>query len=332
MIRPLASMLALTAALAAGCKNQDNAGGGAEASASEGDSPTKELGQKLNPYVECLNDFASDVRRGRHTWLETFPGKDGPADKDLKHGSLYGPRTLRDTARCFEGLDKAKTMKPSIPELEAAGQKWHEALAGLAPLYKTSNDYFEQGNYKDDKLAWAKQVHADLMAKWAAFDEATSALDGHVEKLEDEIQNKELAYLEKSEGRKIRFLHHQMLVKAKKLVKVAAVNTPAEIDLPTFTNAVADYDKAWTEVWSYYTTNKKEVEDTVRAYWTIESPGKDLLKDAKDLMRRKRDNVKFSTGEKMTIDASNPEAVEGHPARIIKSYNSLIDKSNGINI
>jgi hypothetical protein len=45
-------------------------------------------------------------------------------------------------------------------------------------------------------------------------------------------------------------------------------------------------------------------------------------------MRRKRDNEKFSRGQKMTINAGNPAAVDSAPGQVIDRYNKLIGTAN----
>jgi hypothetical protein len=41
-------------------------------------------------------------------------------------------------------------------------------------------------------------------------------------------------------------------------------------------------------------------------------------------MRRKRDNKDFAK------ESGTPEHMEGHPAKLIKDFNEVIDRSNGL--
>jgi chromosome segregation ATPase len=228
-------------------------------------------------------------------------------------------------------MNLAKGMKPSQPELEAAGDAYAAALQELAPLYAKSGDYFEQEDYKDDKLAWAKEQHPVLTAAWAKFAAANDKLEEEVDDLEDKIQDERLAFLEKSEGKKILYHHTRLLVTAKKLVRRAAlIDDPQELDLDGFQKDLEAYEGAWKAVSDYYAAHKQEVDEGARTYWTMEHPAKELLSEAKSLMRRRRDKVRFSTGEKMTINANNAAAVDGHPAAVVQAYNSLISTSNNL--
>ena len=312
--------------------SSDKGPGGEQAEAAGGAAadPSEALGRKLNPYVVCLNSFSRDVFSGRHSWFDSF-GEKGPEDKHLKRTPLYGPRTLGDPKTCVEGVAQARAQKPSMPELESAGDAYVAALQELVPLYAKSNEYFEQENYKDDQLGWAKAQHPVFLAAWAKFSSANDKLEEEVDALEDQIAVERLAFLEKSEGKKFTWHHQSLLVSAKRLVRRAGmIDSPEELELEPFQKDLAAYETALTAVTQYYAANKKEVDEQARAYWTVEGPAKELLSEAKSLMRRKRDNDKFSTGERMTIRANNAEAVDGHPAAVVKAYNDLITRSNGL--
>ena len=55
---------------------------------------------------------------------------------------------------------------------------------------------------------------------------------------------------------------------------------------------------------------------------------KAYLTSAKQLMRRIRDKVPFSQGDRMMINAGGGEMIEGTPQRLLRDYNSLIEASN----
>ncbi len=291
-------------------------------------TPTQALAAKLDPYIVCLNTFSKDVYQGRHTWLDEFDEKVGPKPKQATE-TLYGPLALGDPKDCKEKLANAKAMEPKLPELEAAGDAYVAALVTLQPLTVDLREHFDQRDYKDDKLAHAIEMHPKLMAAYDAFIPADRALGDAVDKLEDRLAAEQLAELEKTEGKRLRWHHKHTLVEAKKVVAfAAAVRSPFEIkDTAGLQAALTAYDAAVTDLAKYYAANKAELDANTR-YRTIDGPAKELLKDAKDMLRRVRDKQAFSYGEKITIDANNGEAVEGHPRRVIASYNSLIDTSN----
>lgn len=316
------------------CKSTKPEGGQAKtteetaAAAAAGDSPTDALSKKLNGYVHCLNDFTNDVFKGRHTWLDQFDPTKGPQAKQAA-SSLYGPLKLPEIEKCKTEVAAAKAMQPSMPALEKAGEAYVAAIAELQPLTVRLRAYFEQGNYKDDKLALAIELHPKLMDAYAKFRPANESLGNEVDKLEDRLAGEQLAELEKTEGKQLLWHHKKMLIDAKKLVGFAGVGSPADIKDPAALQAaVAAFDTSVTALLDYYAKHKDAIEKKSMSYWTIESSLKTFLVDAKNLMRRNRDKQAFSSGEQMTINANNPQAVDGHPARVIASYNSVIDTSN----
>src|SRR5262249_50035666 len=152
-------------------------------------------------------------------------------------------------------------------------------------------DYFDQGNYKDDRLALAIELHPKYVAAYDRFRDADVALGREVDAIEDQLQTAELAALEKSEGKQLHWHHKRMLIAAKAAVPFAGgVKTPFEIkDLAAYEKAVTAVDTAMRELLEFYAKHKEEIDKGTMSYWTIENPMKDFVKDCKDMMRRKRD-------------------------------------------
>jgi len=55
---------------------------------------------------------------------------------------------------------------------------------------------------------------------------------------------------------------------------------------------------------------------------------KSYLVTSKQLMRRIRDHVPYSSGDKMMINAGSGWMVEGSPQRLVRDYNQLVDAYN----
>ena len=63
------------------------------------------------------------------------------------------------------------------------------------------------------------------------------------------------------------------------------------------------------------------------------SNAKSFLTTAKQLMRRIRDKVPYSPGDRMMLNGGGGWMVEGSPPRLLRDYNQLIDSYNrGANI
>ena len=55
---------------------------------------------------------------------------------------------------------------------------------------------------------------------------------------------------------------------------------------------------------------------------------KAFLATAKQLMRRIRDHVPYSDGDKMMINAGSGWMIEGSPQKLLRDYNAIVDGYN----
>jgi hypothetical protein len=212
-------------------------------------------------------------------------------------------------------------MEPHDADLEAAANAYVAAVTALEPLLKEADDYYTQENYKDDNMAKGKALHPRLVAAWDAFAGADRALRADVDAINDKRAVERLAAIEASEGRKAHYYVEALMVQAKRVLRAEEADKP---DLDAITQSLNEY------------------EGTVKA--TEEASGKDgdvklgsifignaksFLTTAKQLMRRVRDKVPYSSGEKMMMaNAGAGWMVEGSSARLTRDYNQLVDSYN----
>ena len=276
---------------------------------------------KLNVYVGCINRLSArayDSRKRYFSWV----GKHGPTGRER---IIYGTYTIYDTSDCKKNVEKANALAPHDADLEAAASAYVEAVSGLEPLLKEADDYYSAENYKDDRMAKGKALHPRLVAAWDAFASADRKLRAEVEAINDKRALEKLAAIEQSEGRKARYYVQALMIDAKRVLRA---NDTAKPDLAAITQALNAY------------------EDTVKAAEQASGAGggpkigsifmssaKSFLVSAKQLMRRLRDHVPYSTGDKMMLNAGSGWMVEGSPQRLLRDYNQLVDAYNrGANI
>ena len=287
------------------------------------------LGQKLNAYIGCTNHFSRDVARLRHNYLSYIKDpKVGPVPKQRR--SYTGAWTMVDPkGRCVDPIAKANAIKPTMPELERAATAYGAALMSLVPLYQQASDYYQSKNYKDDGYKGGASLHPKLVAAWDAFGAADKRLREITLRKSDERQARELQRLEKQHGRTLPFLTRNMLAQAKALVRVGSVRDYEDVQLQPFREHITKYEAAAKELRDYAAAHKEEANKVMMLNMVI-ARSQGFLTASKELMRRKRDGKKYSTGEKATIRANNARAVRGHPAQVVAKYNELIDMSNRI--
>jgi hypothetical protein len=272
--------------------------------------------EKLNAYVGCINrlsERAYDSRKRYFSWVS----KNGPTGKER---IIYGTYTIYDTSDCRKNVEKANALEPRDAALEAAASAYVEAVSKLEPMLKEADDYYKQENYKDDRMARGRALHPLLLAAWDAFAGADKALRGGVEAINDKRAAEKLAEIERSEGRKARYHVEALMIQAKRVLRTQDAATP---DIAAITQALNDYESIVKA-----TEQLPGADGDTKIGSMFISSSKSFLTTAKQLMRRIRDKVPYSTGDKMMLNAGSGWMVEGSPPRLLRDYNQLIESYN----
>ena len=273
--------------------------------------------EKMNAYVGCINRLSERSYQSRSRYF-SWAAKSGPTGKER---IIYGTYTIYDTSGCVKNVDTANGLEPHDAALEAAATAYAKAVARLEPLLKEADDYYTQENYKDDKMAKGKALHPMLVAAWDAFESADKSLRSNVEAINDRRAVEKLAEIEKSEGKTARYQVEALMIQAKRVLRAADKDKPDVAEITTAINAYEETVKAAepfmgsgldAKIGSMFVSNAKS-----------------LLTTAKQLMRRIRDHVPYSTGDKMMLsNAGSGWMVEGSPPRLMRDYNQLIEAYN----
>jgi hypothetical protein len=281
-----------------------------------------ELGNKLGDYISCMNGTSKRVIDSRNRYLSWADEKTGPTGKER---NVYGLYDINANT-CITALDRAKTKQPSLPEVESAAAEYRKALEELDPLVKQADKYYDQKDYKDDKMAKGKGLHPQLMNGFAKFEQVSKGFEDRVTALNDGVNARQFARLEKDPSRRLQYLSQKSLNEAKSLIKLTDIAELKELDLQKYDVALQTYDKALSELEQYAESHKAEA-DKAMMFSSYVSSSKTFLKAAKELLRRKRDNKDFN---KEFFSRSSPSMVDGHPAQVVETYNRMIGDSNNL--
>jgi hypothetical protein len=288
----------------------------AQSDAQQGSTSSPTLTEKLNAYVGCINRLSErsfDSRKRYFSWV----GKKGPTGRER---IIYGTYTIYDTSDCRKNVEKANALEPRDPELEAAATAYVEAVTKLEPLLKEADDYYQQEDYKDDRMAKGRTLHPKLVAAWDAFAAADKSLRSEVEAINDRRALQRLVQIEEKEGRKARYHVEAMMIQAKRVMRA---NDGAKPDLVAITKAIADYEAIIKSAEELAADNPK---DKVGSMFV--SNAKSFLTTAKQLMRRIRDKVPYSQGDRMMLGSGGGWMVEGSLPRLMRDYNQLVQSYN----
>jgi hypothetical protein len=272
--------------------------------------------EKLNAYVGCINrlsERAFDSRKRYFSWVS----KNGPTGKER---IIYGLYTIYDTSDCRKNVNKANELEPRDAALEAAASAYVDAVEKLEPLLQEADDYYKQEDYKDDKMAKGRALHPRLVAAWDAFAGADKALRGGVEAINDKRAAEKLAEIERGEGRTARYHVEALMIQAKRVLRAQNAEKP---DLAEITQAVADYETSVK-----LTEQAAGADGNAKIGSMFVGNAKSFLTTAKQLMRRVRDKVPYSQGDRMMLSGGGGWMVEGSPPRLLRDYNQLVDAYN----
>ena len=272
---------------------------------------------KLNAYVGCINRLSArsyDSRSRYFSWV----GKDGPTGRER---IIYGTYTIYDTSDCKKNVEKANALEPHDAALEAAATAYAEAVGKLEPLLKEADDYYTQQDYKDDKMAKGRALHPRLVAAWAAFERADKTLRSGVDAINDKRAVEKLAEIERSEGRNARYHVEALMIRAKRVLRTEDAAKP---DVAEITQALNDYESMVKGAEQFSGSGS---EAKIGSFFM--GNAKSFLVTAKSLMRRIRDHVPYSAGDKMMLgNAGSGWMVEGSPPRLLRDFNQLVDSYN----
>jgi hypothetical protein len=280
------------------------------------------LTEKLNAYVGCINRLSERSYDSRSRYF-SWAAKSGPTGKER---IIYGTYTIYDTSDCKKNVEKANAMEPHEAALETAATAYADTVSKLEPLLKETDDYYSQENYKDDKMAKGKALHPRLVAAWDAFASADQKLRGEVEAINDIRALEKLAEIEKSEGRKTRYYVEALMIQAKRVLQAEDAKNP---DVAAITQALNEYEET---IKAAEQASGAGGAPKIGSFFM--SNAKSYLVTAKQLMRRIRDKVPYSSGDKMMLsNASSGWMVEGSLPRLLRDYNQLVESYNrGANI
>jgi hypothetical protein len=276
--------------------------------------------EKLNAYVGCINRLSERSYESRSRYF-SWADKSGPTGRER---IIYGTYTIYDTADCKKNVEKANALEPRDAALEAAASAYAEAVGRLEPLLKEADDYYTQQDYKDDKMAKGRALHPRLVAAWDAFASADQKLRAGVDAINDKRALEKLAAIEQSEGKQARYHVEALMIQAKRVLRAEDSGK----DLAEITAALNDFEATVKGTEQFFGAGGDGKSDTKIGSFFIGN-AKSFLVTAKALMRRIRDHVPYSSGDKMMLgNAGSGWMVEGSPPRLMRDYNQLVDAYN----
>jgi len=274
------------------------------------------LVKKTNYYItDCFNRYSNRLIESHNRYARWVKDLDaGPTGKETLVYGLYD--VTGDGSDCEAAVASAKALEPAMPEIEAAADNYVSTLKAVISEVRGVHNYYEQEDYKDDGFAKGKAAHPALMAAFKAFKDANTEFVGRVDQLEDEVATKELERLT-GEGKRFEALVMESGIKAKKIKNAIQDKEFEQISADELSTLIDDWS---TTVEQIRTDGSKPMASLYI------SACDDFTKSAKELMRRVRDGRKFTDTERRQIGMGAGWMVDGSPAKLMKSYNDLLQR------
>ena len=167
-------------------------------------------------------------------------------------------------------------------------------------------------------MAKGRALHPRLVAAWDAFASADQKLRSGVDAINDKRALEKLAAIEQSEGRQARYHVEALMIQAKRVLRAEDSGKP---DVAEITQALTDYESTVKGAEQFSGSGS---DGKIGSMFV--SNAKSFLVTAKALMRRIRDHVPYSSGDKMMLsNAGAGWMVDGSPPRLMHDYNQLVD-------
>lgn len=309
--KKLAEKLAAAAAADAG------AGAGTTAGVADHD-------EALDGMVDCLNGLDHSIGNSLDRY-ESWLGRDkdgkiqGPTGKERVVNGLYDVHDS-DVKTCHAGLALAVTK----PEFKDIATKLKASTDKLLPEMAAAYKYYDRGEYKDDKFAKAKTIHAKMWPLAEDFLKTSKEFRVAVVNANDARMEKELKEVEAQQGRNLVFQKLSLMKHAKNAFSVGTDEKASLADVQAVTEA---YEKAEGEMDAYAKAHAAETAK-VMMWSSFTSEAEGYLKALKERVRRVREKTPYSRTEVTQLNGAAGWMVEGSSDKVSHEYNELVKRSN----
>lgn len=284
------------------------------------EADNEQLTAKLNAYIECYNaadDSAKSSIERYASWIKDM--KKGPTGKEK---IVYGLYNIHENVinSCNTNVPEGIAIEPAATELDASAKQYLDSLNALNEKVSEAHKYYERENYKDDKFAKGKEMHAPLVASMTAFEKASDDFSAKLEAENDKGLRARLDELEKAGDKSAEYWTLATTLDAKALTNLMQADS---FDTDAASKLIETYEKNADGLIEFSKAHSDWMQGTF-----LSKAAEDYRVAAKERMRRVRDKEPYSKGEKMNLNPSAGWMVKGSPYKLLRAYNDLINAAN----
>src|SRR5260370_22701801 len=183
------------------------------------------------------------------------------------------------------------------------------ANAALGPILNEASAYYERKDYKDDKMAGGKALHAKIVAAAEPFLAARARLEAVMKEEKAKVDLRRLAAIEQHEGRSANWHVAHVMLRARHAIHPLPSGRNPVVDVAVFDAAIADYAAAVKEMDAFGAGKPN-------TFFVFESQPRALLGKLRDLeakLDRAKADARRGGGDDLTW--------------IINDYNTMVSTS-----
>lgn len=194
--------------------------------------------EKSNAYIGLMNRTMR-IKQSWDRYTSWVNLRTGPTGRERY--ITYGLYSLYDVRSEIDAASNATLSDPKVPELDAQILRYIEAYKTFAPLVTQAAGYYERKDYLSDGLAEGKALHTKMVPAAETYLAERAKLDAMMKVFTLDINKRELAALEASEGRRGRWHAKNAMIGARAIMDLLPSNERPVVDMPAFDAAVADF-------------------------------------------------------------------------------------------
>ena len=281
------------------------------------DEEFRTLVDKTNLYVTALN-AVSGARRSYDRYASWVDVKKGPTGKERY--ITYGLYEINESSvtQVKEAAQKGPAMKPALPELDSIVVRLGDAFTALAPLVKKAHDYYDQEDFKDDAAKTGRELHSAMIPLFEKTFAAEAELRRELDRLKNDLDQRQLARMEKQTGRDYHWHLRSFMLAAKALINLIPESPDAPlIDSAAYKTRYTELERTYTAFESFKTEHPEAASKIMLAGF-VDSAVKDFYAASKFLRR--------------TLESGKPDRRQyiEQVGKLAEKYNDLIQRTNSV--
>jgi Protein of unknown function (DUF3829) len=265
--------------------------------------------QKSNAIIALMNrTLRISESWDRYTsWVNV---KTGPTGKEQYID--YGIYSVYDVRGEIAAASTAASQPPAFPDLDAAVKRYIAAVETVSPIIDRTSGYYDRKDYKADKVAEGKALHAKLVPAMEVFSKELVALRALFRPFKADLDQRSLAAIEAADGKKARWHARNVLILAERMMDRLPSPAAPVVDMKAFGEELDGYGKAVRDFDNF----------------ALDNPGTKSLSNASGLLGRFRDLQELLAKSKGDLRiAARKDMMLGQGMTLnmmVQQYNSML--------